>query len=40
MKKAESVRNLYPGDLFGEVAFVYGVIRSCSITSTNYTTLG
>jgi CRP-like cAMP-binding protein len=33
------VRTLYPGDYFGEIAFLYNSKRSTSVTSTNYTTL-
>lgn len=38
--KSKKVRTLYPGDYFGEIAFLYESKRSTSVTSTNYTTLG
>jgi hypothetical protein len=38
--KSKKVRGLYPGDYFGEIAFLYNSRRSTSVTSTNYTTLG
>ena len=38
--KKKNVRNLYPGDYFGEIAFLYNSKRQASVTSTNYTTLG
>lgn len=38
--KSKKVRTLYPGDYFGEIAFLYDSKRSTSVTSTNYTTLG
>lgn len=38
--KSKKVRQLYPGDYFGEIAFLYNSKRSTSVTSTNYTTLG
>ena len=38
--KNKKVRQLYPGDYFGEIAFLYNSKRSTSVTSTNYTTLG
>ena len=38
--KSKKVRTLFPGDYFGEVAFIYDSKRSTSVTSTNYTTLG
>ena len=38
--KSKKVRTLYPGDYFGEIAFLYTARRSTSVTSTNYTTLG
>jgi CRP-like cAMP-binding protein len=38
--KSKKVRQLYPGDYFGEIAFLYDSKRSTSVTSTNYTTLG
>jgi CRP-like cAMP-binding protein len=38
--KSKKVRTLYPGDYFGEIAFLYNSKRSTSVTSTNYTTLG
>ena len=38
--KSKNVRTLYPGDIFGEIAFLYDAKRSASVTSTNYTTLG
>lgn len=38
--KSKKVRTLYPGDYFGEIAYVYNSKRSTSVTSTNYTTLG
>lgn len=38
--KSKKVRTLYPGDYFGEIAFLYDAKRSTSVTSTNYTTLG
>ena len=37
--KSKRVRTLYPGDYFGEIAFLYNSKRSTSVTSTNYTTL-
>jgi CRP-like cAMP-binding protein len=37
--KSKRVRKLYPGDYFGEIAFLYNSKRSTSVTSTNYTTL-
>jgi hypothetical protein len=37
--KSKKVRTLYPGDYFGEIAFLYDSKRSTSVTSTNYTTL-
>jgi CRP-like cAMP-binding protein len=37
--KSKKVRTLYPGDYFGEIAFLYNSKRSTSVTSTNYTTL-
>jgi len=38
--KSKKVRSLYPGDYFGEIAFLYNSKRQTSVTSTNYTTLG
>lgn len=38
--KPKKVRTLFPGDYFGEIAFIYNSKRSTSVTSTNYTTLG
>jgi len=38
--KSKKVRTLYPGDHFGEIAFLYNSKRSCSVTANNYTTLG
>lgn len=38
--KSKRVRQLFPGDYFGEIAFLYNSKRSTSVTSTNYTTLG
>mmetsp|Transcript_3612 Transcript_3612/g.5447 ORF Transcript_3612/g.5447 Transcript_3612/m.5447 type:complete len:133 (+) Transcript_3612:323-721(+) len=38
--KSKKVRSLYPGDYFGEIAFIYNSKRQTSVTSTNYTTLG
>jgi CRP-like cAMP-binding protein len=38
--KSKKVRPLFPGDYFGEIAFLYNSKRSTSVTSTNYTTLG
>jgi len=38
--KSKKVRQLYPGDYFGEISFLYNSRRSTSVTSTNYTTLG
>jgi len=38
--KSKKVRTLFPGDYFGEIAFLYNSKRSTSVTSTNYTTLG
>ena len=38
--KPKKVRTLFPGDYFGEIAFMYNSKRSTSVTSTNYTTLG
>ena len=38
--KQKKVRTLFPGDYFGEIAFLYKSKRSTSVTSTNYTTLG
>jgi CRP-like cAMP-binding protein len=37
--KSKKMRTLYPGDYFGEIAFLYNSKRSTSVTSTNYTTL-
>lgn len=39
-QKSKKVRTLYPGDYFGEIAFIYKSKRQTSVTSTNYTTLG
>lgn len=38
--KSKKVRTLYPGDHFGEIAFLYNSNRSTTVTTTNYTTLG
>lgn len=34
------VRSLLPGDYFGEVALIYKTRRSCSVQSSDFTTLG
>ncbi len=34
------VRSLKTGDCFGEIALIYKERRSCSVSSTNFTTLG
>lgn len=34
------VRTLYPGDYFGEIAFLYNSKRSTSVKAKNYTTIG
>lgn len=36
----KTVRQLYPGDFFGEIAMIYRERRSTSVVSSNYTTLG
>ena len=38
--KSKKVRDLYPGDYFGEIAFLFNSKRQTSVTSVNYTTLG
>lgn len=34
------VRTLYPGDFFGEIAFLYNSKRSTTVKAKNYTTIG
>jgi CRP-like cAMP-binding protein len=38
--KSKEVRTLMPGEIFGEVAFLYKGRRSATVTSNNYCTLG
>ena len=38
--KSKEVRTLQPGEIFGEVAFLYKGKRSATVTSSNYCTLG
>ena len=39
-KLNKCVRNLLPGDQFGEIGLLYGTPRTASVISKNYTTLG
>lgn len=36
----KTVRTIYPGDYFGEIAMIYRERRSTSVISSNYTTIG
>lgn len=36
----KTVRTIYPGDYFGEIGVIYRERRSCSVVSSNYTTVG
>lgn len=38
--KSKEVRKLLPGEIFGEVAFLYNEKRTATVTSNNYCTLG
>ena len=38
--KSKEVRKLLPGEIFGEVAFLYNEKRTAMVTSNNYCTLG